>query len=128
MGARLVEGRLLSESDGPNTPPVVVVNQALAKTFWPHESAIGHRLKTESGPDAKWRSIVGVVSDIKNAGIDRPAGTELFVTFSQYPAPVRLASLIVRTTGDPMLLVSALRSQIQAMDRALPISQIRSMD
>lgn len=128
MGARLVEGRLLSESDGANAPPVVVVNQALAKTFWPHESAIGHRLKTEYGPDAKWRSIVGVAGDIKNAGIDRPAGTELFVTFSQYPQALRLASLIVRTTGDPMSLVSAIRGQIQVMDRALPISQVRSMD
>ena len=128
VGARLVEGRLLNDSDGQNAPPVVVVNETLAKTFWPRESALGHRLKTEFSPDAKWRSIVGVIGDIKNAGLDRPAGTELYVPYSQNPFPSRLASLIVRTTGDPMSLVGAIRGQIQSMDRALPISQIRSMD
>ena len=128
VGARLLEGRLLNDGDGPKSPPVVVVNQALAKTFWPQESALGHRLKTEFGPEAKWRSIVGVVGDIKNAGLDRPAGTELYVAYSQNPDPSRLASLIVRTTVDPMSLVGAIRGQIQSMDRALPISQIRSMD
>jgi putative ABC transport system permease protein len=128
VGARLVEGRLLNDSDGPNSPPVVVVNQTLARTFWPGESALGHRLKTEFGPDAKWRSIVGVIGDIKNAGLDRPAGTELYVAYSQNPFPSRLASLVVRTVGDPMSLVGAIRGQIQSMDRALPISQIRSME
>ncbi|HXB68397.1 MAG TPA: ABC transporter permease [Candidatus Acidoferrales bacterium] len=128
MGARLVEGRLLTDSDGPTAPAVVVVNQSLAQTYWPHESALGHRLKTEFGADAKWRRIVGVIGDIKNAGLDQAAGTELYVAYSQYPNPSRLASLVVRTTGDPMSLVGAIRGQIQAMDRALPISQIRSMD
>src|SRR5450432_117372 len=128
VGARLVEGRLLNDGDGLNAPAVVVVNQTLAKTYWPHESALGHRLKTEFDKDAKWRSIVGVIGDIKNAGLDRPAGTELYVAYSQSPFPPRLASLIVRSTGEPMSLVSAIRGQIQGMDRALPISQIRSMD
>jgi putative ABC transport system permease protein len=128
MGARLVEGRLLNDSDGPNAPPVVVVNQSLATAYWPHEGALGHRLKTEFGPDAKWRRIVGVIGDVKNAGLDQAAGTELYVAYAQSPFPTRLASLIVRTTGDPMSLVGAIRGQIQALDRALPISQIRSMD
>jgi len=128
VGARLLEGRFLNESDGPNAPPVVVVNQAMAKTFWPNQSALGHRLKTEFGKDAQWRTIVGVAGDMKNAGLDRPAGTELFVAFPQSAFPNRLASLIVRGTGEPMALVGAIRGQIQSIDRALPISQIRSMD
>ncbi len=128
LKARLVEGRLLNDSDGLASPFVVVVNQTLARTYWPRESALGHRLKTEYGPDAKWRTIVGVIGDIKNAGLDRPAGTELYVAFAQYPNALRLASLTVRTTGDPMSMVGAIRSQIHALDRGLPISQIRSMD
>jgi predicted permease len=128
MRARLVEGRLLSDSDGATAPPVVVVNQTLAKTYWPRESALGHRLKTEFGADAKWRTIVGVIGDVKNAGLDRPAGTELYVAFAQNPNPSRLAFLVARTTGDPMSMVGAIRSEIRALDRGMPISQIRSMD
>lgn len=128
MRARLVEGRLLNDGDGATAPPVVVVNQTLARTYWPRESALGHRLKTEFGADAKWRTIVGVIGDVKNAGLDRPAGTELYVAFAQNPNPARLASLTVRTTGDPMSMVGAIRSEIRALDRGLPISQIRSMD
>jgi len=128
MRASLVEGRLLNDGDGPTAPPVVVVNRTLARTYWPRESALGHRLKTEFGADARWRAIVGVIGDVKNAGIDRPAGTELYVAFAQNPNPARLASLTVRTAGDPMSMVGAIRREIRALDRALPISQIRSME
>jgi len=128
MRASLVEGRLLNDGDGPTAPPVVAVNRTLARTYWPRESALGHRLKTEFGADARWRAIVGVIGDVKNAGIDRPAGTELYVAFAQNPNPARLASLTVRTAGDPMSMVGAIRREIRALDRALPISQIRSME
>ena len=104
------------------------MNRTLARTYWPRESALGHRLKTEFGADARWRAIVGVIGDVKNAGIDRPAGTELYVAFAQNPNPARLASLTVRTAGDPMSMVGAIRREIRALDRALPISQIRSME
>jgi ABC-type antimicrobial peptide transport system permease subunit len=63
---------------------------------------------------------------MKNAGLDRPAGTELFIAFPQSPA--RAAYLVVRTKGDPMSMVSAIRNEIRGLDRALPISQLRSMD
>ncbi|HTS24808.1 MAG TPA: ABC transporter permease [Bryobacteraceae bacterium] len=125
MGARLVEGRLLSESDGASAPPVVAVNQTMAKTFWPHESALGHRVKT-GGPDSPWRTIVGVVADMKNAGLDKPAGTELFIPYHQ--SPVRNEYLVVRTKGDPSSLASAIRAEIRGLDRALPVSQVRTMD
>src|SRR5215831_9670817 len=124
VGARLIEGRLLNDSDGADAPFVVVVNQTLAKTYWPKESALGHRIRTNS--NTPWRTIVGVVADIKNAGLDRPAGTEIFFSFAQSPS--RLSWLVVKTKGDPMSLVSAIRSEIRNVDRALPISNIGSMD
>jgi len=61
-----------------------LVNQTMAKTYWPKESAIGHRVRTSS-PNSPWRMIVGVVADVKNAALDRPAGTELYFPFSQAP-------------------------------------------
>jgi predicted permease len=126
MGARLIEGRFLSNNDGPDAPPVVAVNQSLARTYWPHESAIGHRVRT-GPPNTPWQTIVGVVADVKNAGLDRATGTELYIPYAQ-SGGVRLAWLIVRTKGDPMSIVTATRSQIGLIDRALPISQVRSME
>ena len=70
VGARLIEGRFLNAGDGFNGAPVVVVNQTMARWFWPRESAIGHRVKT-GGAKSPWRTIVGVVADIKNAGVDQ---------------------------------------------------------
>ncbi len=124
MGARLIEGRFFNESDGASANPVVAVNQTMAKIYWPRESALGHRVR--SGRNSSWQTIVGVIGDIKNAGLDRTAGTELYIPSSQ--APVRTAYLLVRTKGDPMSIAGAVRSEIRSLDRALPISQLRSME
>src|SRR5262249_18097304 len=78
------------------------------------------------GQTLPWRTIVGVVADVKNAALDRPAGTEIFFSFAQSPS--RLSWLVVKTKGDPMSLVSAIRSEIRNVDRALPISSSGSMD
>jgi len=126
MGAHLVDGRFLNQSDGASsTAAAVVVNQTMAKTYWPRESAVGHRVQT-GGPKSPWRTIVGVVADMKNAALDKQAGTELFISLPQ--APVRTAYLLVRTKGEPMSLVGAIRNEVRNLDRALPISQLREMD
>ena len=125
IGAHLLEGRYLNDGDGATSPPAVVVNQTMAKTFWPRESALGHRVRS-GGPTSPWRSVVGVVADIKNAALDRPAGTELYFPFAQQPR--NLSWVVVRTQGDPMSLVTAVRKEIQALDRGLPISNIGAME
>ena len=95
IGAHLLEGRFLNEADGAAAPFVVVVNQTMAKTYWPRESALGHRVRTSVGnASAPWRTIVGVVADVKNAALDRPAGTELYFPFAQ--APRTLSWVVVR--------------------------------
>jgi putative ABC transport system permease protein len=134
IGARLIEGRFLDRNDGDGAPPAVVVNQTLARTFWPRESAIGHRVRTE-GPKGAWRTVVGVVADIKNAGLDKPAGTELFIPYAQrstIPGDngnfTGTAYLVVRTAGDPMRLAAPTRAQIGQLDRALPVSNLRTME
>ncbi|MGA7240472.1 MAG: ABC transporter permease [Bryobacteraceae bacterium] len=126
VGARLIEGRTLNANDGVDAPAVVVINQTMARVFWPH-GALGHRLRV-GGADTPWRTIVGVVADIKNAGVDRPTGTELFVPYQQYPFTFSTAYLAIRTQGDPMAMVNAVRAQVQALDRALPVSSVRSLE
>jgi len=126
VGARLIEGRFLNENDGANAPYVVVVNQTLARTYWPRESALGHRVRTSN--NTPWRTVVGVVADIKNAALDRPAGTELFFPFDQGPGGRALSWIVVRTQGDPMSLAGAVRNEIRNLDRALPVSNVGTME
>ena len=127
VGARLIDGRLLTSSDGFGAPDVVVINQSMARMFWPRESALGHRIKT-GPPTSPWRTIVGVVADIKNAGVDRPTGTELFEPYSQYQGGISTGYLAIRTQGDPMSIANGVRAQVQALDRGLPVSSVRSLE
>jgi predicted permease len=134
IGARLIEGRFLRQGDGGAAPPAVVINQTMARTFWPKESAVGHRIRME-GAQGAWRTVVGIVADIKNAGLDRPTGTELFVPVQQrntVPANVNnfvsTAYLVIRTKGDPLAIAGAVRGQILSLDSALPVSNVASMD
>jgi putative ABC transport system permease protein len=126
VGARLMEGRFLSANDGANAPFVVVVNQALAQMYWPKESALGHRVRTS--PTTPWRTVVGVIADIKNAAVDRPAGTELFFPFDQSPGGRAQSWVVVRTRNDPMTLAGTIRAEIRKLDPALPLSNVGSMD
>ncbi|HWE05494.1 MAG TPA: ABC transporter permease, partial [Rhizomicrobium sp.] len=127
VGAHLVEGRFLRPSDGFGAPEVVVINQAMERMFWPHESAIGHRIKTGNAT-TPWRTIVGVMADIKNAGVDRPTGTELFEPYAQSPFTVNTAYLVVRAAGDPTSIAGEVRGQVQKLDRSLPVSSVRSLE
>ncbi len=124
--ARLIEGRFLTENDGAGAPAAVVVNQTMAKIYWPRESALGHRVRTEQ--NGEWRTVVGVIADIKNAGLSKPTGTELFIPFAQGVNPPRTCWLLVRAAGDPMGMANAVRAQVRSLDRTLPISNLRSME
>jgi putative ABC transport system permease protein len=134
VGVQLLEGRLFNSGDGKNAPSVVVINQSMARTFWPRESPIGHRVKTEF-PNGQWRTIVGVVGDVKNAGLDRPAGTELYLPYLQVSTIAnvtnvftRAAAVLIRTKGDPLSLASPARAQVRALDPTIPIAALRTMD
>src|SRR5207245_3098207 len=77
----------------------------------------------------EWRTIVGVVEDVKNAGLDKPTGTELYVPYGQTGGNgMRSAYALLRTSGDPLKLISAARSLVREVDASLPISAVRSMD
>ena len=135
VGAHLVEGRLFTPGDGQGATPVVIVNQTLARAFWPRESALGHRVKFESRPEAQWRTIVGVVADIKNGGVDKPTGTELYIPYNQVstvPAVtnrfVGTVSLLVRAKSDPESLAGAIRAQVRTLDPVIPIASQFTME
>src|SRR5579859_5428551 len=84
MGIRLMDGRFFDERDAQDAPQVAIINSAMAKTFWPNQNPIGRRLRPGGAKD--WCTIIGVVDDVKNAGLDRPAGTELYLPYRQLAA------------------------------------------
>jgi putative ABC transport system permease protein len=74
MGIRLIEGRFFTASDAGGAPNVAIVNQTMARMFWGNDSALGHRVRPSGGNTQEWCTVVGVVADVKNAGIDKPTG------------------------------------------------------
>jgi putative ABC transport system permease protein len=126
MGARLIEGRFFDHRDISETNLVAIINQTMARTYYGNRSPIGKRIRT--GDDkTPWLTIVGVVGDMKNAGLDRPAGTELFLPYHQSGNARRNHYVILRTTGDPYELTAQLRIAIHDIDPELPLAQVRSM-
>lgn len=130
MGIRLMDGRLFNAGDTRDATPVVIVNKTMALTFWPHQNPIGHRLQPGGSPDKYWATVVGVVDDVKNAGLDRPAGTELYLPYQQAEsAGVSDMYVAVRGRGgDTRALVGAVREQLHDLDASLPLADVRSME
>jgi len=125
MGIRLLDGRLFDARDTDGAPATVIVNQTMARTYYGNDSAIGHRIRP--GFQDPWRTIVGVVEDLKNAALDKPAGTEIFIPERQ-GSPRRAIYLAVRTAGDPHSLIGAVRAAVGDIDPSLPVAQVRTMD
>jgi putative ABC transport system permease protein len=130
MGVRLMDGRLFDERDAQGGPPVVIINRSLAMTFWPNQNAIGRHVRPGGGPTAPWSTVVGVVDDVKNGGLDRPAGTELYLPYQQADtfASADMYVLMRGKRGNTGSLASAVREQVNQMDGALPLSEVRTMD
>ncbi len=128
MGIRLMDGRLFDDRDVQGAPDVAIINKTMALTFWPHQNPIGRRVR----PDKDWCTIIGVVDDVKNAGLDRPAGTELYLPFRQtaaVDAGVSSMYVVLRPQGgDPRRLAGAVREQLGELDPSLPLADVRPMD
>jgi putative ABC transport system permease protein len=130
IGARLRSGRLLDDRDSADALPVVVVNAALADQYWPGADAIGHRVDTGTGDGApRWMTIVGVVEEIKERGLDFGAKPAVYVPFTQTPiAFFQPSQIAVRTSVAPMSLAADLQRAVWAVDPQQPVSTIRTLD
>ena len=127
MGIPLRAGRFFTAQDDADAPPVVIINENMARRYWPNEDPIGKRFKYGGEQSqAPWMTIVGVVGDMRRTGYDRPIRYETFLPTRQSPRGA--LTLVVRTAGDPLALVSAVRGQIRALDPEQPIYQIAWME
>jgi putative ABC transport system permease protein len=130
VGARLVAGRYFTTADRDSAQAVVIINEHLAKYYWPGTSAIGKRFRfggpTTDTTQSPWMTVVGVVADMRRTGVDMPVRNESFVPFAQSPSLGNL--VVIRSARDPMSLVSSVRAALRAIDPTQPISNIRTMD
>ncbi|HEV7500510.1 MAG TPA: FtsX-like permease family protein, partial [Vicinamibacteria bacterium] len=126
LGARVREGRAFAERDGAGTAEVVILNRSLARRLYGGASAIGRRVRLVS-PDegAGWRTVVGVVDDVRYSGLDDPGEAAIYTPFAQ--TPFLWTYVMVRTSGPPMALSSAVRQAVSAVDPTLEASGIRPM-
>jgi putative ABC transport system permease protein len=128
MRIPIIEGRALDQRDGNGGALTVIVNQTMARAFFGNQSPIGRRIGANNKGE-NWRTIVGVAADVKNAGIDKPTGTEIYLPYEQTDGGLRGMFLKVKTaSGSPGALMPAIRREIQALDPNLPIAQVREMD
>jgi putative ABC transport system permease protein len=125
----LRQGRYFDEHDNAQSMKVAVINETMARQYWPGENVLGKRFKLgdPNDKDVPWVSIVGVVADVRQMGLDEPVKAEMYFPYSQVDAQPWFAprDLAVRTTGDdPLKLVDSIREAVRAVDRDQPISNI----
>ncbi len=126
IGGTLEEGRLLEDRDVGRSQPVVVINEFLAKRHWPGQDPVGKRLKL-SGSKEPWRTVVGIVKDIRERGLLLDMKPAVYVPVSQVDRP-GADYLIARTAQDPASVINALRGAVWSVDKGQPVAFIRTMD
>ena len=138
VGVRILSGRALSDADTLSSEPVVVVNDTLARRYWPGQDPVGRRLAWGNprthGP---WMRVVGVVGDIKQAGLAAPTEPETWQPWMQMPDQAlgstivgvfRGMHLMVRSEVPPSSLVAAIRQEVRALDPALPVTGVQTLE
>ena len=123
----LIQGRTLGSQDGPDSAPVVVLNSSFARRLWPGENALGKRIHFgPEGSGVPWRTVVGVVGDVKPMPFDHSAPPMAYFPLDQLTQ--RSLSVALRTQRDPMSVAAAARAQVQALDGEQPVYDVRPLE
>jgi len=127
-GMELAAGRGFLASDGPDDPPVVLVNEAFVRLFLPGMDPLGERITfgNPEGDDPGWMTIVGVLRDARRSGLDQEVRPSALMPYTQYMSTG--LDVVIRTAGDPVGLAPELRRTVESIDPDLPVSRIRTME
>jgi putative ABC transport system permease protein len=128
LGVAVLAGRPLTAADSADTANVIVIDDAMARRYWPNESPLGKRIsfdQTESGAPA-WREIVGIVQGVRHSKLESEPEPQMYAPFSQFSMP--FATLVVHTSGEPLAFSKALWRAVAAVDPNEPVSSIQSME
>jgi putative ABC transport system permease protein len=133
MRIPVLRGRGVTSGDQPNTPGVVVINQTLARQVWPDGNALGRRVLLGGGSvDSVWRTVVGIVGDVRRRGLSAEPRPEMFLPHAQFPGGTGTAArslyLAIRTGGDPARVAPALRAALDEIDPNIPLADVQTME
>ena len=130
MGIPIVKGRDFNQFDQHKSAQVVIVTEAFARQFFPGEDAVGKRIKpgmsTFDGEKSQMREIIGVVGDIRNRSLSVESKPAYYVPETQ--VPFNQLSMVVRTTGDPHVLINAVGKEVLALDKDVPVYSVKTMN
>ncbi|HEU4796420.1 MAG TPA: FtsX-like permease family protein, partial [Pyrinomonadaceae bacterium] len=129
MQIPLAGGQVFTAEDGPQSPPVVVVNQAMAQRYWSNQDPVGKRIKI-GNPDSKspWFTVKGVVKDSAQSALDQGVRPEIYFAMAQMAGRYRRMNLAVRTSVDPKSTLAAIQAAIREVDKDQPVYQIQTID
>jgi putative ABC transport system permease protein len=122
MGIPIRQGRVFTPQDAAGQPRVVVINETLATQFFNTREALGHRLQINGA----WRTIVGVVSDVKSASLEATVRPQIYLPHAQDPWPPM--TVVLHTEGNPLALASAVRGELKQLDALVPAAKTRTME
>ena len=123
MGVPLLRGRAFTRQDTEHSPPVTIISDTMARRFWTGGDPLGSRISYRDKP----RVVIGIVAGVKHFGLDRAAPLEMYTPHAQQPS-YHTMTLIIRTPADAVSLVPLIRRELSALDSAIPISDIRTME
>jgi putative ABC transport system permease protein len=128
LRVKLREGRFFDGSETPTSQLVIIINETFARHYWPNRSPVGRRISID-GPQVKWRTIIGVVEDVQERGYDLWMKPGFYIPTTQevYP-PSDSDYLAVRTKGDPMAPVAAIRRIVASINPDVPVANVETMD
>jgi len=125
MGIPLLQGRLLQNADGENAPPVAIANRALVRRYFDRENPIGKRVRT-GGADQPWRTIAGVVGDVKTSGLASAAEPAIYLPYRQTDAPGEIG-LVMRSPLQAGIIAAELRKTVASLDPNQPVASVQAM-
>jgi putative ABC transport system permease protein len=124
-GIALSDGRLFAETDDERASLVAVINQTMARRYWPGQSPIGKRMRFNS-PNDPWREVVGVIADVKHWGMDQDVNPEVYLPHAQQPSAT--LTYVLHTAGDPFQILPAIEAHVKSVDPDLPLGSVRTFD
>ncbi len=119
-------GRTFTERDSENAPRVMLINEEMARQHWPNESPIGQRVTMKDWGEPLMGEIVGIVGDVKADGLDADLRPMIYWPYAQFPN--NFNNLVIRTAGDPLNIVAAVKANIWSVDAAQPLASLRTME
>ena len=125
MGIRLLQGRIFTEADQAGAPLVAIINEYLARLFFPDRNPIGQYLPSDRAAKVM---VIGVVANAWRRSYDEPAAGEVYIPYRQYIFGTFLSTIVVRTSGDPLALAGIIRKQVWAVDSNEPVLKVQTLD